>query len=448
MAQEQQLTVKYKTLTHMGSERKHNQDAYAEFQVPGGYGFTICDGINGKEGGAAIASKMAIESIKRQFRNSQFKNPQKALTNALTLANFQLYDHAQKNDRFKGFGASCGIVLVLNELVYYAYIGNVRVYFFRDNTIYKLTRDHTKAQTAFQQKKISEDQLETHKDYYEVDRALGFEKDVNFSVCKQPISLEENDLLLLTSDGLFREISENQIAELLDNPDASVDFIADNLARTANDAGGSDNITLSLIHAFDKESVPFTPEINETTEVVGTNKKVPKFIWIIIGILALVALLFGINEMVFTHEKVTKQEKPEEKKEIVAKPKPEKEPEKKQIQEKEKPEEKTIQPKYIPYKIAKGDNFYRLGIRFNVTVQLLERVNNVQAKRLRLGQRVRIPVKATHIVGKGESLSVIAEKYQTPVKDLLKANKLDNPDSLREGMELSIPLQYDDKIAE
>src|SRR6056297_696205 len=148
MAQEQQLTVKYKSVTHIGSERKHNQDAYAEFQVPGGYGFAICDGIDGKEGGAAIASKMAIESIKRQFRNSQFKNPQKALTNALTLANFQLFDHAQKNDRFKGFGASCGIVLVINELVYYAYIGNVRVYFYRDNVIYRLTRDHTKAQTA------------------------------------------------------------------------------------------------------------------------------------------------------------------------------------------------------------------------------------------------------------------------------------------------------------
>ena len=209
MGKEHSLTIKYKSISLIGSKARHNQDAYAEFQIPGGYGFAVCDGINGKEGGGAIASKMAIESIKRQFRNTQFKNPQKALTNALTLANFQLYDHVQKNERFKGMGASCGIVLVIDELVYYAYIGNVRFYILRDNTIYRLTRDHTKAQTALAQNKITEEKLESDPGFYIADRALGFDKDVNFSFFKQPISMEEHDMLLLTSDGLFKELTEN-----------------------------------------------------------------------------------------------------------------------------------------------------------------------------------------------------------------------------------------------
>lgn len=449
MGKEQNLTIKYKSASALGNQRSHNQDAYAEFRVPGGYGFAVCDGINGKEGGGAIASKMAIESVKRQFRNSQFKSPQKALTNALTLANFQLYDHIQKNERFKGMGASCGIVLIIDQLVYYAYIGNVRVYFLRENTIYRLTRDHTQAQTALSEKKITEDQLETHSGYFNVDRALGFNKDVNFSVCKQPIAIEEDDMLLLTTDGLYRELTETQIADLMNNPDASVDFIADNLTRKATEAGGSDNITLSVIYAFNPASVPFTAEKTQKTESLPKYKKVPRFVWIILGIIALIALLYGINEIVFNHEQVIGEN--DEQKEQVIEPaeKPQsKVKEQKTVNKPEKTEKQAITPQYIPYTIAKGDNFYRLGIRFNVTVQHLERVNNVQAKRLRLGQRVRIPIKTKHIVKKGENLGLIGEKYHTPVKDLKKANQLNDANRLKEGMKLFIPLQYDDKIAE
>ncbi len=448
MGKEQGLTIKYKSISLIGSKAKHNQDAYAEFQIPGGYGFAICDGINGKEGGGAIASKMAIESIKRQFRNTQFKNPQKALTNALTLANFQLFDHIQKNERFKGMGTSCGIVLVIDELVYYAYIGNVRFYILRDNTIYRLTRDHTKAQTALSQNKIASDKLESDPGYFIADRALGFKKDVNFSVCKQPISMEENDLLLLTSDGLFKELTENQIAEVVNDPDASVDFMATNLAQKADQSGGSDNITLTLMHVFDPEKVPFTPETGEQTEIVEGKKSIPKLVWIILGVIGLIAVLYGVSELAFDHESVTSEK---EQQQPVADTQPKdtiKPAHTKRLSQEIEKEPQGIKPEFIPYKIEKGDNFYRLGIRFNVTVQFLEKVNSVQAKRLRLGQRIRIPVKTTHEVEKGEILSTIAEKYNTPVKDILKANKLENADRLREGMVLNIPLQYDDKIAE
>lgn len=442
---EQNLTIKYNALSHIGSKRQHNQDAYAEFQIPGGYGFAVCDGINGKEGGGAIASKMAIESIKRQFRNSQFKNPQKALTNALTLANFQLYDHVQKNERFKGMGTSCAIVLIIDQLVYYAYIGNVRVYFLRENTIYRLTKDHTQAQTALQQNKITAHQLESHPGYYTADRALGFDKDVNFSVCKQPIAIEEDDMVLITSDGLFKELTEEQIADILNDPDASVDYIADNLSRKADEAGGQDNITLAVAHAFNATKVPYTPD-DQQPELVG-KKKIPKIAWIIAGLVALIGILYGINELVFTHEKVAK---PKEHKEEIVKDKKAEQTEKQAVkkQEKEPVENKAIEPQIIVHKIDKGDNFYRLGIKFNVTVQLLERINNIQSKSLRLGQKVKIPVKAIHHVAQGESLSVIAEKYQTPVNDILKANGLDNADKLAKGMKINIPFQYEEKIAE
>lgn len=450
MAQNNSLTIKYHSVTVVGSKCKHNQDAYAEFQVPGGYGFSVCDGINGAEGGGAIASKMAIESLKRQFRNNQFRNPQKALTNALTLANFQLYDHVQKNERFKEMGASCGIILVIDGLVYYAYIGNVRIYILRDQAIYRLTRDHTVAQTQLIENKINEAQLANHPDFYKVDRALGFTKDVNFSVCKQPLSLEEGDMLLLTSDGLYRELSETQIAEIMSDVDASVEFIANKLAQTADDAGGNDNVTLSVVHAFNADNVLFEPDENIASVIEPMHKRVPIAVWIVLGVLALIAILFGINEMAFKNESLTHritddrmiEEAPVVDTQKIVQNLP---VEQNKVVE---PMEETITPKFVTYQIQKGDNFYRLGIRFNVTVQYLERVNNVQSNRLRLGRRIRIPVKSIHKVVSGENLSLIANKYSVSLKDVLKANQLDNADKLTENMELYIPLQYDDKLTE
>lgn len=45
----------------------------------------------------------------------------------------------------------------------------------------------------------------------------------------------------------------------------------------------------------------------------------------------------------------------------------------------------------------------------------------------------------THVVEIGENISKIAKKYQVPIQDILKANNLDNPDSLYMGQKLFIP---------
>ena len=154
--------------------------------------------------------------------------------------------------------------------------------------------------------------------------------------------------------------------------------------------------------------------------------------------------MFTINKLVFKDEKITKSPKIENAKTLVKKDAKKKD--NVASTDKIKQEEARITPKYYSYTIGKSDNFYRIGIRFSVTIQQLEKDNNIHSERLKVGQKIRIAVKDIHTVKKGESLSVIAEKYNTPSKRILKANNLSNANHLKEGMKLIIPFQYEDKI--
>ena len=55
------------------------------------------------------------------------------------------------------------------------------------------------------------------------------------------------DLLVLSTDGLHREISENTIRFIL-NTDTSLENMAKTLVTAALNAGGKDNITVVMAH--------------------------------------------------------------------------------------------------------------------------------------------------------------------------------------------------------
>ena len=51
---------------------------------------------------------------------------------------------------------------------------------------------------------------------------------------------------------------------------------------------------------------------------------------------------------------------------------------------------KAVQPTYVTYKVSKGDTYYSIAKRYNVTVKELTRLNGTAIKS---GQEIRIPLK-------------------------------------------------------
>jgi protein phosphatase len=86
-------------------------------------------------------------------------------------------------------------------------------------------------------------------------RALGVEQNVDVEVTEE--LLREDDTYLLCSDGLFRELSEPQIAGILQEA-TSAQHAADSLVEQANRAGGGDNITAIVLRHGPKASGPMS----------------------------------------------------------------------------------------------------------------------------------------------------------------------------------------------
>jgi len=438
------------SLTDAGKVKEHNKDSLIDFKINNGHVFVVCDGIDGKEGGGAIASKIAINSIKQYFVNKNYTDISKALTNAIIFANYEIYKQAQNHIKYYDMATSMVVVIFFKDKIYYAYIGNSRLYILRNNHLQKLTKDHTVVQNLIDKGEITEKEAKNHPDKNKPFNVLGIKKDVKFGICKQAIKIENEDLLLLCSDGLTNMMNDDEILEIINDKNSSVKHKALNLINKANDNGGNDNTTVQLIRFFDSSSQKHI-ELDENNKY--SSKSYKKYI---VGIIITIAVILGgyfiidnfilnrdeteITSMLKTNNKrfLTSNiaNKTKETSDSIIKPTNTN----KKIITKNNNKTKS-EPYKLKYTLQEGDNFYRLSLRFNVTVNQLEKINSIKAIHLQAHQKVIIPITAVHTIKNGETLSSISNKYNIDQKLILKANKLRNNKNLKIGTKLYIPLK-------
>ena len=99
---------------------------------------------------------------------------------------------------------------------------------------------------------MSEEQARIHPQSDISTRYLGAQVDVNIDLFQE--QLEENDCLVLCTDGLHRLVSEYEILRIVESsrPPESVYHITEK----ANENGGFDNITAIVIHVLEVNSEP------------------------------------------------------------------------------------------------------------------------------------------------------------------------------------------------
>ncbi|MGN1299273.1 MAG: Stp1/IreP family PP2C-type Ser/Thr phosphatase [Candidatus Scatovivens sp.] len=222
----------------IGKSRDMNQDYYYVSDVNSSPKLCIlADGMGGYKGGE-IASNLAVNSAKKYIENN-FKTIakdkegiEKLINSAVEYANLVVYEKAKEIIELKDMGTTLEICLIYNNKAYIGHVGDSRIYRIRNNTMKKLTTDHSYVQQLIKEGKITKEEAYTHPKKNMLLKALGCNSLVEPDVFCRPFL--KGDIILMCSDGLTNMLSEKEIYKvLLDNPDKPVE----NLINSANRQG-------------------------------------------------------------------------------------------------------------------------------------------------------------------------------------------------------------------
>lgn len=249
------MEIEFGARSDIGRMRQDNEDSFRA--APDLGLFVLSDGMGGQSSGE-VASRVASETVVAHFREAS-TNPAlplegqqiegisdvaNRLASAVRLANRAVYKTAQVNAARRGMGATLVAVAVTEERASIAHVGDSRVYRIRNGELELLTQDHSFIAEQVRQGLMSAEDAANSSLQNVLLRAVGVEAEVEVEVNEELFS--DDDTLLLCSDGLTKELSDEQIAAALasvDEPEAA----ADQLVKLANDAGGSDNITVIVL---------------------------------------------------------------------------------------------------------------------------------------------------------------------------------------------------------
>ena len=252
------LAVEVAGKTDVGCVRANNED---NFGFDSRYGiFVVCDGMGGQAAGE-VASKMGVDILLDYFRKETptVSNPlsitsadssgSSRLANAIQLANQTIFEAGQEQNGHGGMGSTIVAALVHGHSLAIAHVGDSRIYLIRQGTIQQLTQDHSLVMEQVRRGYITLEQAQKSEMQNIILRALGSEEVVEADI--EDLVALPGDLLLMTSDGLTRHVTDEEILAIV-QPAGNLERACTELVEIAKQRGGDDNITCLLVRIVDR----------------------------------------------------------------------------------------------------------------------------------------------------------------------------------------------------
>jgi protein phosphatase len=239
-------------LTDPGNVRPENEDYYCYLEPDADEDFdrkgrliAIADGMGGHAGGK-VASTLALDSLRAVFENGSTGSPAEILASGFAHAQQAILNHIETHPELEGMGTTCTAAILHRGSLFYAHIGDSRLYLLHDGRFAPITEDHSLVNQLVQSGALTPDQAAGHQQKNVLTRALGMKSSeiaVDFST--QPIPLSSGDALVLATDGLHGLVSTEEIAGSV-TAQSPYDACR-TLVATAKERGGLDNITVQIL---------------------------------------------------------------------------------------------------------------------------------------------------------------------------------------------------------
>ena len=225
--------------TNSGRKRKVNEDSYLA-AVPI---FVVADGMGGHDRGD-LASAIAVNEFSKLREFS-------VVTAELVDEAFSRAAAAIKNVLKDGVGGTtvCGVALSLQDGAPYWLVFNIgdsRAYKYNSirNTMSQVSVDHSVVQELIEAGVMDRDDAANHRERHVITKAL--ESVTTPDPDYWMIPVEGGDEILLCSDGLCDELTDEQIYKIW-SLGMSPQNTAEHLVEAAVAAGGKDNVTVVIV---------------------------------------------------------------------------------------------------------------------------------------------------------------------------------------------------------
>ncbi len=231
-------------ITDIGTVRKYNQDYSLECDEAIGNLddlYVVCDGLGGRTAGE-YASATAAENFFDIVENSELKNPLAIFKDAILQVNDLIYEEGRMPE-YEGMATTLVAATIMDGVVYVVNVGDSRAYIVGED-ITQITWDHSYVGELVRRGKITKDEARVHAKNNVITRAIGAEETVEPDYFQA--ELEEDEYILLCTDGLYNMLSERTIKSVITGK-GSVKAKAEKLIDLANEAGGKDNIAVVII---------------------------------------------------------------------------------------------------------------------------------------------------------------------------------------------------------
>ncbi len=205
----------------------------------------VADGMGGYKKGD-YASNEVVSYLTNEFKNShKFLSIYHAsfwLEKRLRKINSELYNLSSEDNAYQGMGTTLILAMIIKNKILIVNIGDSRCYFIEDKKLKQISEDQTYVNYLYKSGQIEEKDIATNPNRHVLTNAIGLFPSISFD--KMIIKYNKQHIFLC-SDGMYNNVSFNDIEAMLNTKDSVEDKVS-GLIRLANFNGGSDNISCCL----------------------------------------------------------------------------------------------------------------------------------------------------------------------------------------------------------
>ncbi|BAQ64813.1 PP2C family serine/threonine-protein phosphatase [Geminocystis sp. NIES-3709] len=210
----------------------------------------IADGMGGMVDGE-LASKLAIQTLLKtpiDFDLNSQESQQKWLIEIFNQANKNI------NQQVKDGGTTLSVILGINNQLMISHVGDSRIYLITNGEIKQLSEDHSLVNMMLASGQITEEESINHPDRNVLIKSLGsksvltsgYVQDLSKNNDKISLILENNDLLILCTDGVWDYFTNQQFLDIF-NQENNLDLAINKIITQVLNEGASDNATILVL---------------------------------------------------------------------------------------------------------------------------------------------------------------------------------------------------------